>query len=610
MKFLKIALSFICIIQLLGCDAKSDNRSTFYITPVIEGVNLCEESINHEPSFETAKEAMDWCISQGYNAASLLNEALEKLEPGGASGEVQVGYELPIFLLSLYEKSGEEWRINEKKVDSYLDLIKNINRPVVVYLMANHFDTEGPLPKELSKNPDNLMLLKNGDTPNDEYYGNSVVPFTLLTDESIPVNHYRFNALRHIGNQIAELPTEVRSRIVGITMAGETHHLYPDFTNGAGATDNFLVTDYSTRSIDGFQRWLEDKYGDISKLNNEYSSVYGDFQEIYPPSKNIHKEKMNSFTEHFDQYAAGTMPISGWLWDPTSIVEELEIYIDGEKFGDVEHGLHRLDVYREVKEITSPNVGFRYDLDYRGLSPGQHDAQVVVKSRKESYLIAQVRFVVVDRNQELTPDVSLHFNSQNNFKNAELLNIKYWLDQPTPLTALYYNPLARDWNEYREHQVLDFLNYFWKVANESGLPRDKLFSHQISSRINSSWNYQLFMEAKSVGKELPYKLGINLYGGATNSDAIRRFLEERETTEYGVPEYHIQQWKLPNVALDSLEAQFNDGATFISPYYISIIPDSLKPQESDTLQRFNIRADNKLEGSNQLFQAIIEFAKH
>jgi len=115
------------------------------------------------------------------------------------------------------------------------------------------------------------------------------------------------------------------------------------------------------------------------------------------------------------------------------------------------------------------------------------------------------------------------------------------------------------------------------------------------------------MEEESLSIDQPYNIGINLYGGATNSESVQKLLQD---VEYGVPEYHIQQWKSSDVAIKSLEKHYNDGARFISPYYISIIPSTLKPKEEDTLQKFHINLENELEGSNELYKAIVEFGSN
>ena len=606
MKFNKLILVVILVFLIGGCNSNNNEKSPMYITPVIEGANLSEEALNHNPPFKSADEAIKWSIDNGYSGASLLKKTLENLEPSGPNGSVQIGYQLGIPLLSLFEKVDGKWEINDLKVKSYLDLITEVERPVVVYLMANHFDTSGPLSAELAQDIDNLMLLKNGLAPSDDYFGNSVIPFTLVTDESIPVNHYRFKALRYISEKISELPRNAQNRIIGITMAGEVHHMFPDFANGTGEYENILVTDYSPKSINEFQKWLEKKYGSIKELNNNIGSNFLSFTEITPPSQNIHKEKLNEFTEHYDAYASGNLPISGWIWDPDSKIDKLFLYIDDEQIDEIKNrDLNRLDVYRALEEVSTPNVGFRYDLNYHSLKVGHHQVKIVAESKGDLFLISRTEIVVVDREQrESYPLVesNIKFRSPE-----ELKTLQYWLDLPTQQTALYYNPLAKEWDEFRSYQVKNFLNHFFEVAKEAGLPDDKLYSHQIYSKINSSWNPNLFMEEESLSIDQPYNIGINLYGGATNSESVQKLLQD---VEYGVPEYHIQQWKSSDVAIKSLEKHYNDGARFISPYYISIIPSTLKPKEEDTLQKFHINLENELEGSNELYKAIVEFGSN
>lgn len=392
------------------------DRKPFFITPMLEGIFLCEEAINHNPRFTSVNEASEWCISKGYNSASLVKRKLDLIEPGGPEGKVQIGYEAGIDLLGLYHKVGTKWEIDQKKADSYIGLIANVNRPVVIYLMADHF-SNGPLVKELAKDSKNLMLLKDGRPPIDSYFGNEIVPFTLEVDESIAVNSYRFRALRYMAGRIAKLPKSVRQKIVGITLAGEVHHIFPDFTHGGGNYKDIKVTDYSPRSVHGFQIWLQKKYQTISRLNSAIGSNFENFSDIAAPSKDVHKEKLSSFTEAYDSYAGGTVPIAGWIWDPKSSLQELKLYVDGKEVADIPYGLNRLDVYQAVPEVTHPNVGFRYDYSYKSIPAGRHMAQVVGKSKTGTYLLSNVEFVVVSKDQAQVPP--LNKNNISNFKDAK-----------------------------------------------------------------------------------------------------------------------------------------------------------------------------------------------
>ena len=180
---------------------------------------------------------------------------------------------------------------------------------------------------------------------------------------------------------------------------------------------------------------------------------------------------------------------------------------------------------------------------------------------------------------------------------------------PRALQDVYYNPLARDWNLYRESQVYGFLNAFYDRALRAGLPAGKLYSHQIVPRVNSSWNPQLFAADQTLDGSAPWKQGLNMYGGATDSTWVREFIAQRKITDYGVPEFNPQQWKLKGTHLAAMQSHYSDGARFISPYYFSLIPDRFKGGAEHGVNRMELRPDNPKDGSDHFYRAIIEFAK-
>lgn len=609
-------------------------RKPFYIVPTVEGMLLCDEARNnrHQSDFTRALEA---CDKAGKNGSPALARLLEELEPGGASGQVQVGYLLTVQLLSLYKPQGEGWVIDERRVDAMLRTLQEIKRPAVVYLQSTHFDTQGPLPAALAKDPRNLLLFADGTPPQLGYFGFAIAPFTLSTDQTLPVNAYRFAALRHVIKRIQALPAEARERIIAITLAGEAHQLFPDFENGMGAYEDIRVTDYSPASIEGFRRMLAKRYGSIEKLNTAMGLNETSFETIAAPSKNIRKEKLNRFSEHYDAWADGHLPIAGWAFDPEARIDELLLYVDGQLTGPVSRGMNRLDVYRAVDEITTPNVGFRHDLDFSGMKPGRHRAQVVAVSGQDRYLLAETPFVVVGRDQgkvsEHLPAGVEGLKTEGSLSRlrlfihkvlrklgfdrplpgpAALPGVRSWLDMPRALQDVYYNPLAREWNQYRDEQTLAFMTAFFNTAREAGLPAEMLYSHQIIPRVNSSWNPQLFAVESTLQPNLPWLPGINMYGGATNSAWMRDFMTQRKMRDHGAPEFHPQQWKRPGAALAALRSQYESGARFVSPMYFSIVPDRFKGGAESAVNRMEIRPDNPKDGSDQFYQAIREFAKN
>jgi hypothetical protein len=584
-----------------------DSRPPFIIAPTVEGMLLCDEAVA-QPQMRSIDEAYTYCRQRKLDGAPALSRLLDRLEPGGPRGAVQVGYTATLQLLGLYRSTSKGWAIDPARVDEFLGVISKVQRPVVIYFSADHFDSIGPITEELRRDPRNLMQLRDGKPLELNYFGYRIMPYTLSTDAAIPVNKYRRDALNYVAQRIKKLPKTVQSRIVAYTLAGELHHMFPDFENGMGAYQDIQVTDYSPASVARFRQWLRTRYQTIEQFNAQTGLSYASFDAIQAPSKNIRKEKLTSFGEHYDAFADGTLPIAGWLWDPNKAIQKLDLYVDGRLVGPVPYGLNRLDVYRAEAAITSPNTGFRHDLDYSGLLPGRHLAQVVATSGTSRYQLAEVEFVVVPRDQGRV--ASTQRSEVPSLKNAKALSgVRSWLDMPKPLQDVYYNPLARDWNRYRESQVYDFLSNFHQWALKAGLPPDKLYSHQIVPNVNSSWNPHLFAAGQTLSGSAPWKQGLNMYGGATDSAWLRDFMARNKISDYGVPEFNPQQWKRNGVHLAAMQSHYDAGARFISPYYFSVIPDRFKGGAEHGVNRMELRPDNPKDGSDRFYQAIVEYAR-
>lgn len=580
------------------------------IAPTVEGMLLCDEAVA-DTRIKSMDEAYAFCQQRKLDGSAAVNRLLDTLEPGGPKGNVQIGYTATLQLLGLYQRTAKGWEIDEAKVDSFLNVIRKVQRPVVLYFSADHFDSVGPIAAELAKDPVNLMQLKDGKPLELGYFGYRILPYTLSTDASVPVNHYRFKALEYMARKIRELPKPVQDRIIAYTLPGELHHMFPDFENGMGAYQDIRVTDYSPGSVAGFRQWLQAKYKDIAQFKAQTGLDYASFDVIPAPSKDIRKEKLNGFGEHYDAFADGTLPVGGWLWDPKQAIERLDLYLDGKLVGPMARGLNRLDVYRAVDNITSPNTGFRYNLDFSNLSAGQHIVQVVAESKGRKYQLAHANFVVVPRNQgKIVNMYPRRLGWMPPTSILEKQGVRSWLDMPAQLQDVYYNPLARDWNHYRESQVYAQLAVFHERAVAAGLPAAKLYSHQIIPDVNPSWNPQLFASTQTLDGKAPWKQGLNMYGGATNSDWLRGFMKQHQIgSGYGAPEFNPQQWKLDGTHLAALKAHYDAGATFISPYYFSVINQRFKGAAEHGVNRMELSPDNPKDGSDKFYKAIVEFAR-
>lgn len=590
-----------------GTGPTASSAKTMWITPTIEGLGLCETALK-DPKITYPGAAYAKCKELKDDGASVVTRLLDELEPGGPKGRVQVGYTATLQLLSLYRQTPQGWAIDTDKADAFFSLIQNVKRPVVLYFQASHFDSQGAITDSLLKEPRNLLQLKNGKPLELKYFSYRITPYTLQTDADIPVNRYRFEALRYLAERVKALPVPVQQRIVAITLAGELHQMFPDFENGMGAYDGIQVTDYSPASVAGFRTWLERKYRSIGQLNLQTGLKYRSFSSVQPPSKDIRKERLNSFGEHYDAFADGRLPFSGWLWDPEKKITRLDLYVDGQRVAEIPTGLNRLDVYRAEASITDANTGFRYDLDYRAMAIGKHRAQIIAETGAGRLQLAERDFSIIARDQSPGPSV-VPASVKGLAAGDTIPSVRSWLDLPKPIQDLYFNPLARDWNAYRELQVRDFLAAFHNVAVRAGMPADKLYSHQIVPQVNSTWNPQLFAADLSMAADVPWKQGLNMYGGAADSKWMRSFLSDRKITDYGVPEFNPQQWKTKGVHLRALQSHLDGGARFVSPYYLSIIPAKFKGTEEHGVNRMEIGPDNPKDGSDAFYKALIEFAR-
>ncbi|MFY3386499.1 hypothetical protein [Paracidovorax sp. MALMAid1276] len=578
----------------------------FILAPTVEGLLACDAA-ERTAGLLTLSQAQAHCLQRRESAAPALRKLLDSLEPGGPRGTVQVGYTVTLQLLALFQRTPKGWEIDNAQVETWMRLITDVQRPVVIYLSSGHFDSTGPLTDELLADSNNLMALRDGLPPKLGYFGYRIAPYTLRIDESIPVNRYRYSALDAVAKRILALPIQVRERIVAVTLAGELHHLFPDFEAGMGRHQDVQVTDYHPESVAEFRRWLAREYGTVQAYARATGLPLRSFDEVSAPSRDIRKESLRNFADHFDAHADGLLPLSGWLWDPQGRVQRLQVHLNGKPLAEVPRGFNRLDVYRALEEITSPNVGFRYELDYSGLPPGRHRVQVLAHTVDGLFEVAEREFTVMERNRRIPRSDTPSAIKAQSLKG--LRGVRAWMDLPQPALDLYYNPLARDWNRFRSVQAAGFLAEFHRRARAAGLPAHWLFSHQIVPRANSTWNPQLFAMDDTLRGDAAWNHGLNMYGGMTDSDWMQGYLQARGIRGYGVPEFHPQQWKVPGAALRALQRHQQAGARFISPYYFTVVPQRFKGGAEHGVSRMELSPTNRKDGSDQLYRAIVEFAR-
>lgn len=554
---------------------------------MIEGQGYCAAGIGQN----NLEKAIDYCKSKKNLGIHELQAALDDMEPGGAVGQVQVGYTLQINLLTLFS-SGDA-----NPMAFYTKALHDIDRPVVIYLMANQFASSA-LRTPLGN--DSLARFADQSIPSENYFGAKIQAISLGTNPTLEINRKRDAALELIGKWYRSLPAASKKKIIAITMAGELHHFFDDFSNGMGKFDAIRVTDYAPVQVLEFRAWLKKKYGDINRMNAAMQADFKNFEQIIPPSKDIRTEKVKSIFEHFDSYANGVMPIDGWL-ERKSSGENINIYLDGRLLGKAEYGLSRQDVYEAVDSIQDSGVGFRYLLDFSKLPRGIHTLQIMLEGNR-NFEIGKRQISVMGRDQSSLTDYRKSIPAANAPK-----GLRYWLDRPKQEISVFYNPLARDWYSYRSQQVTNAYEAWLDHCVESGLPQEKLYTHQIAAATVGSWNPILTASDESISGEHRYKKGINLYGGSINLKLLQQhYLKAGET--FGSPEFHTMNWKNPALIDVRLREFKEGGAKFITPYFISLAPDKYRSRETAN-NRFRISPDNRDFGSNLLYDAIRRIAK-
>ena len=121
----------------------------------------------------------------------------------------------------------------------------------------------------------------------------------------------------------------------------------------------------------------------------------------------------------------------------------MKIFPDGKReIGTARTGLSRTDVTDAVAAISDPNVGFRFDLDYRTIDYGIHTLAVLVGiDGQKPLLLARRDLVVVDRAQDRAQQIAdagldaAPLSSDKDLSGA--------LDGPITLQSVFYNPLVR-----------------------------------------------------------------------------------------------------------------------------------------------------------------------
>lgn len=546
----------------------------------------------------------DWmtpCTGPNASAAALVQSTLHNLQPGPAgSAALELGYTLKVPLLSLLQAGQNSWQVNRQAIDNVVRTIRDTPRPLVLYLFSTHFGVNAPIEPVLAQDPSNIAQTPKGPLPIDAYYGQPIYPWSVArTDNAI--TQYRVKVIQTLLQNLCKLPTSARSRIKGITLLGEVHQLFPGFEFGMGFDGPYQVSDYSPASVAGFRKYLQSRYVDVDIFNQQMDSDYPSFEAIDPPSKDIRHETLQRYQQHMDAYAAGQIPITGWVHAPdtpkTALV--VKVYLDGKHLADAPVYLSRQDVRAAHPEFGTADVGWRHNLQYSQLAVGIHRIDLALSRPGQSLINLGSRSIqIADRQHTHSGAVP---TAQLPAMQPMSTQIAAYTDEPRDHANYYFNPLAREWQTFREAQVLQYLEYFNSIVANSCLSATPRYTHQIVPQFNPGWDSGKYAVAASLQPMKTLRAGVSLYGEASYGRSFAEWFKQSPHEHYGVTEFHPLQGMTPRQLGEVFDQQRDNGASFLSFF----VETRWHGQRVAPLPNpFSFDSDNNQHGSDRLFVSV------
>ncbi len=571
------------------------------IAPHIEGQDFCPQAVD-DPAVLFDIDAVALCRAKGANGAARIAALLDSIGPAvSPSGHYALGYMIALRLASYFVPRDGTWVLDRAALRSDIAVIGQVDRPVVVYLSANHFtDAGAKLLDALAADDRNLMWSPAGPLRPGGYFDLPVHAWT-LADPDAPITRLRREAVEAAMQEICRLDPAARRRIAAISLLGEVQQLYPDFFTGMGFSDAEPETDYSPVSIAGFRHFLAERFDTIAALNQGIGGHFADFDAVAPPMQDVVAQGGDPL-RHLSPSAAGVLAVYGWVFAGPGPAPRIALYIDAQKTAGAPADLNRTDVPTADAAVTTPNVGYHFDYDYRALAPGGHVLELTATTADgKTARFGFRRFTVAGAT---TPSPAPRLDAPDAGP-----GLRAYIDGPADNATIRYNPLARLWQEYRALQVRRYYESFAELAAQSCLPPDKFFSHEITPQLNASWNSALMAVEAAQRPDRSFLPGTTLYGGAAFGDAFFRLKDALGWTAYGVAELH-PTFDLPEDAMVAmLERHRLAGARFVAPYYLDALPAKV-PRVKNTLYDWRITPDNDRAGSAAFYRAITEVMRH
>lgn len=570
-----------------------------FLAPMIDITSACIQAVQADVAVPNVAPG---CTGDQGSAAQLVEETLSALGPRrSVDGRFELGYTLQVPLLKLLKQQDGGWVVDQAAIDRVVRTLRDVDRPVILYLFSTHFASGAPIESVLAKDPANLLVTQHGVMSRDKYYTLDVFPWTFVsTDNSL--THHRIQVIEALRTSMCTLPESHLDKLRGITLLGELHHLFPGFESGMRFDAPYEVSDYSVQSIQDFRRFLAERFGSIGRLNALLGANYPDFAAVSPPGKDIRRHELQNYWEHIDSYAHGTLPVAGWLHLPqrdTAGLPWIRIYRNGELAGRVPARLSRQDVLAALPEVGSADVGWRFDLNFTRLLIGLHRLDIFLEQADGQLAwLGERRIAIMDASQQAPSELA-----GKPLPAARALEdgVRYHIDLPEDHSAYFYNPLVPLWHAFRQAQVVRYLQFIRAKAQDGCLAGKQAYVHQIIPFANPGWDAEKFAVQDSLTASGDLALGASLYGEASYGSSFLDWLERTGPRPYGVTEFHPLRAMTPKALDDVWEKHRSRNARFVS-FFLEPLTHEVVVNTPRNLFAFD--PGNQAFGSDQLYGAV------
>lgn len=587
-------------------------RDRLLLAPMFNILEPCIQPGRAVPQNPTASVA-DWCGPGSASAAPVVDATLSALGPRlPANPHLELGYTLQIPLLRLLRREGDDWAVDRASLGKLVRTLQDVDRPAVVYLFSTHFGVYAPIERELAADPRNLLVSQKGPLPVDSYFGDEVFPWNFTSTDN-GITRRRLQVIDAFLEEVCRLPQADRDKVRGITLLGELHQMFPKLQSGMGYGSPYVITDYSEVSRQGFREHLKNRFRTIERLNKAMVTDYRSFDAVDPPSKDIRREPLRRYTEHIDAFAHGSFPVTGWVHVPRLAAGRhawVRVYLDGYYLGRAPVRGGRQDVASARPEFGTADVGWQFDVDFRGVEVGMHQVDVMLEDPAGGlpFHLDRRHVAVLDRRQgapRALPSQPLPAHRQA--PAAAAAGASWFLDGPADQSSYFHNPLVPLWHEFRGLQVTRYLAFLDQHVRQSCLRDTPVYTHQILPFINPGWDKHRFASEDSLRPLGQTRTGISLYGEATYGDSFDEWFKKSKLSSYGVTEFHPLRAMQPTEVQSMFERHRRRGADFLSFF---LEPKGLAPGNGVGLNQFSFNPDVPNFYSDILFRSTKSAINH